>query len=479
MAFKKKRRKHNLSNYHLTTFKAGELIPAQVLEVLPGDTVRLKTNALVRTLPLVAPVMHQVNVRLHHFFVPNRLVWDGWEDFITGGKDGQNSDTVPTLTVPSDTKDTLFDYFGIRAAAGAKVNALPFRAYNAIYNSFYIDYDLQSERNIEDTSLAHVNWAKDYFTTSRPWLQRGQDITIPLGDKAPVKSDIWVFREHINPSNRTAIHEVGGDVRATDGNTNDNNNWEINPDSVYADLKEATGITVTEFREFFALQRYAEARARFGSKYVEYLRYLGLRPADSRLQIPEYLGGGKSTLQFSEVLQTSPGDNKPVGHMAGHGISAMRGRSVTRFIPEHGYIITLATIQPRAIYQDGVQRTFLRQDKEDFYQIELERVGAQPVYKGEVYLESGHERDIFGYQERYADYSFVPSRVTGDFKSTLDFWHFARKFSQSPNLNDAFVKCVPTTRVFSDTTEDSYLVTFNNAVVARRLVNSKPIGALL
>ncbi len=483
-----KRTKHNLSNYKLATMDMGKLVPVQVQEVLPGDSMKMQTSALIRLSPMLAPVMHPVVVRFHHWFVPNRLTWDKWEEFITGTDDSLE---VPKLNVTGG-KDFITDYMGIPQIASGKtlpINAMPIRAYNLIYNEFYRDQDLCAERNLDDTSLATVAWRKDYFTAARPWPQKGPDITLPIGTAAPVnfnreKGDAVWLRNVNTGAQVTQLRRSSANTSTivSPGISPEGSNGLIPRDGyLYADLSEATGVTATEFREFFALQRYAEARARYGSRYTEYLRYLGVTPSDARLQRPEYLGGGKSTVQISEVLQTAMDNDTPVGTMRGHGITALKTRSAKKFFEEHGYIITLMSVVPKSIYQNGVHRTWLRTDKEDYFQKELQSIGQQEVKTAEVYAIDGASTatETFGYQDRYSDYTSTPSTVAGDFRDILDHWHLARNFDNKPALNSTFIECRPSKRIFAEQTHHSLWCMINNKCVARRMVKNVSVGRLM
>lgn len=475
------RTKQNLSNYKLTTTDMGKLVPVQLQEVLPGDSMKLSTSALIRVSPMLAPVMHPCTVRFHHWFVPTRLLWDGWEDFITGGPDNDNADTIPTIE-NTGLAGGVMDHLGVPPIGSLHVNSLPLKAYNIIFNEFYRDQDLVPERQADDNTVANVAWRKDYFTTARPWTQKGSDITIPLGQSAPViqrgaDQEKWLrglndpdaeFRMSTNAVDEN-FKKNAADI-GTDGT--------VVPDLI-ADLSLATGVTANEFRELFALQRYAEARAQYGSRYSEYLRYLGVKPSDARLQRPEYLGGGKSTLQFSEVVQTGAGDPNEVGQLKGHGITALKTRNTKKFFEEHGYMITLMSVVPKSIYQDGVQRLWLRQDKEDFYQKELQNIGQQAIKQGEIDASDPLTlHDTFGYSDRYADYRNTPSTVSGQFRDTLDFWHLARKFETPPLLNQSFIDCVPTKRIHAVQSEDVLWCMVNNSCVARRMVSNNTQGIL-
>ncbi len=282
-----RRHKHGLSHYRLVTHDMGQLIPVAKMEVLPGDSFQQRTSALIRVSPLVAPVMHPVDVRIHHFYVPTRKIMDNtddWEKFITGGSDGLGEGvTLPTLTSPATTgyeANSLPDYLGIPPGVPDIPHlAAPIRCYNEIFNEYYRDQDLVAKRSLDDITIANIAWAKDYFTSSRPWPQKGPDVTVPIGDSAPVMSDGTI------PS---AVGDTTGAARNLEWDNASANllgsggahtiregiNW-VNT-GMSADLSSAEAVNVNEFRKAFALQRYQEARARYGSRYTEYLRYLGV-----------------------------------------------------------------------------------------------------------------------------------------------------------------------------------------------------------
>lgn len=472
-----KRSKHRLSHYQLMSGNMGYLLPCGVTEVLPGDTFDHGTSALIRVSPLVAPVMHPVTVRIHHFFVPNRIIWDGWEDFITG----EDLETpVPTITVAADpSTQPLLDYLGIPPVTGVEISEFPVRAYNKIFNEYYRDQDLVTERAEDDVSLARIAWEKDYLTSARPWAQKGPDVVLPLGSSAPVtrvsNADHWlVYRDETNTL--SGVTTLKSDSLGRLSETDSPDDLSLDPNGgLIADLSSATATSILDVRRAFALQRYEEARARYGSRYTEYLRYLGVRSSDARLQRPEYLGGGKQTISFSEVLQTATGSDveNVVGTMRGHGISALRSRRYRRFFEEHGWVISLISIRPKAMYMQGIHKQWLRTTKEDYYQKELELIGQQEVLVNEVYADAANGGNVFGYADRYRDYREKPSIVTGEFRdSTLDYWHFAREFGAEPTLNSSFVQCDPTNRVFADQTgTDTLWMMVNHHLIARRLVS--------
>lgn len=491
-----KRNKFNLSNYKLLSCDMGELVPIGLQEVLPGDSFQHSTSALIRLSPLLAPMMHPVHVRIHHWFVPHRLVWEDWEDFITGGPDGEDDSVLPLITFGGGgaAVGSLADYLGVPTGVnGLAVSALPFRAYALIYNEFYRDQDLVSELAIDETSgpdtttsvaLQNVAWEKDYFTLARPWPQKGPDITIPLGTTAPVvpvPGENIQWRNSADATARTVNTNTTGSVTmATNPANNGAAQWSVS--GLQVDLSNATAATINLIREAFALQRMQEARARFGSRYVDYLAYLGVRSSDARLQRPEYLGGGRQVLQISEVLQTGVttdgDDSEGVGNLKGHGIGALRSNRYRRFFEEHGYVLSLLSVKPRTIYAQGLPRTWSRQVKEDFWQKELQHIGQQEVLNKELYAAHSSPDGVFGYSDRYDEYRRQESTIAGEFRSTLNFWHMARLFNSDPTLNASFITSNPTDRVFATPSTDNLWIMAQHSLIARRLVASHAGGSI-
>ena len=491
-----KRAKHSLSNYKLLSGDLGELIPIGLTEVLAGDSIQQATNCLIRAAPLLSPVMHPVQASITHWFVPNRLIWDDWENFITGGPDGMDASVFPTINTPASTgfaPGTLGDYLGVPTGVASRpVSALPFRAYAMIFNEWFRDQDLVNPLPISTASgndtttsilLQNGAWEKDYFTTARPWEQKGPAITVPLGTTAPITGIGFksILASEI-ANNDTGVMDATGvsmtypnSYRTTApgkvafrANADADNTFPL----IQADLTNASAVTVNVLRQALALQRYEEARARYGSRYTEYLQYLGIRSSDARLQRPEYLGGGKQTIQFSEVLQTAEGTD-PVGTLRGHGISTMRSNRYRRFFEEHGFVITLLCCRPKTIYASGLPRHWNRRTKEDFWQKELEHIGQQEILNKEVYFAHANPDATFGFQDRYDEYRRQESTISGEFRtSQLNFWHFARIFGTAPALNADFVKCVPTENPFAVPSEDVLYVMAKHSIQARRLVTS-------
>lgn len=481
-----KRNKFSLSHYKLLTCDMGELVPIACFEVLPGDTIQQLTACLLRVSPLLSPVMHPVRVRLHHWFVPIRLIWEDWEDFITGGADGTSVPDHPILSLASVTEGTLLDYLGITPdsySPNLEISALPVRAYQLIFNSHYRDQDLVTEAALDTASgtdsttsqsLQKIAWEKDYFTTSRPWTDKGDVVTIPLGDSAPI-TGFGVAGQTPSGSSGTSYETDGTGSVSYANYWNDAGNLRVEQDpnnvgfpNIRADLGSATGIDINDLRLAVAIQKYQEARAKYGSRYVEYLRYLGVRPSDARLQNPEYLGGGRQVIQFSEVLST---DGSNTGDMKGHGISALRSGRYRRFMEEHGFVMTLMSVVPKAIYTESLHRSYLRLVKEDYFQRELQTIGEQEITNREAQINHSSPSDVFGYQARYDEYRSMPSNIAGEFRSTLDHWHYGRIYSGDIALNSSWVTATPTKRVNASSGTDCLYVMANHSIQARRLIH--------
>jgi len=473
-----RRYKHNLSHTRLHTCDMGKLVPIACVEALAGDTIQHSSNVLIRVSPLAAPIMHNVTARIHHFFAPSRLLWDGWEDFITGGPDGMDAQTLPKITTDAATiPGSLLDHLGIPPVSGIEVNSLPLIACNRIYNEFYRDQDLVTERAGLDVTLPNVAWEKDYLTTARPFTQKGPQVTIPLGDAAPVEP-VGVPSYSNGTANTVFSAGTGGSTGLVSHSAGEGGAFAWDDPGLIADLSSATGADINDVRKAFAIQRYQEARARYGSRYTEYLRYLGENPKDQRLQRPEFLGGGSTSLNFSEVMQTANGNDPRFGvaDLYGHGIAAMRSNRYRRHMEEHGFIISFLSVRPRALYTEAINRQWLRTEKEDFYQHELAQIGQQEVFNNEVQADVTDGTGVFGYSDRYAEYREHPSTVHGEFRDTLDYWHMGREFATPPALNQSFTDCVPTKRIHNEQTQDALWIKVQNKMVARRIVprNASP-----
>ena len=493
-----RRSKFSLSHYVLGTCKMGYMLPIGLTEVLPGDSFQHATSVFMRLAPMLAPVMHPVQVKIHHWFVPHRLVWDEFEDFITGGPDGLNVSEFPIVKAPSGgfAVGSLADHLGLPPEIpDLEVSALPFRAYALIYNEWYRDQDLENVLAISmdsglDTTTSQVlmrgDWERDYFTTARPWPRKGMAVTVPVNSTSETVYPVTpiggtgasspTFNRGTNPGNvndplacnNGQRQVVQGDVPAENPIEQlywNSPNLEVRAGSVSGAVGQ---VDINQLREAFALQRFMEARSMYGSRYVELLRTLGIKASDARLQRPEYLGGGKQTIQFSEVLQTAEGSD-PVGTLRGHGIAAMRSNRYRRFFEEHGYVISILMIRPKSIYMKGVPRTWLRRVKEDFWTKELQHIGQQEVLTQELYG-AAEPGTIFGYQNRYDDYRQHLSYVAGEFRDQLDYWHLARNFANEPVLNADFISSAPSERIFAAQQNDQIYYMANHNIQARRLM---------
>ena len=351
-----------------------------------------------------------------------------------------------------------------------------------IYNEWYRDQQLQTALTIDTTSgpdtttnttLKNVNWEKDYFTTARPNEQLGAAVSLSLTGDAPITGDgTNVVMSSDTWTNQTINTQTSGYMQPTTGGTSTGVFYgpSDNP-GLQVDLSSVSAFTVNEIREAFALQKFAEWRNMYGGRYSEYLKSLGVKPSDARLQRPEYLGGGKQTIQFSEVLQTSnDGVNGNVGDLKGHGIAALRTNKYRKFFEEHGCVISLMNVKPKTMYMQGLPRHWSRTAKEDFWQRELEILGQQEILNKEVYNAHATPDGTFGYQDRFDEYRRVPSSVYGEFRSTLDHWHMARNFSSDPALNSSFVTANPTDRIYASTATDQLYIMAQHKIAARRFV---------
>lgn len=472
----------------MTTCNMGDLIPISMVPVLPGDIIGQKTDILLRVSPLAAPVMHQVDVRVHHFKVAYRTIWDGWEDFITGGEDGMNLDTIPTTPTFAAPND-LLDYLGVPPVAGAQVSQLPIIAFNRIYNEFYRDQDLVSDRADLDLTIPKCAWGKDYYTTARPFSAKGPSVSIPVGDSAPVVSSgdgfpIFAGDGALAPTG--LIAKAGDDAVSIQTTDASENSLMWDSPKLEADLSLAEGADPLDVRRAWGIQRFMENAARFGSRYPEKMRQLGSL-YKGLMDRPEFLAGGNKAINFSEVIQTSPDVTGPeerhefgVGDLYGHGISAMRSNKYARRIDEHGLVMTLLSVRPKAIYQDGVHKEWLRKDREDFHDPYLEFIGQQEIQLNELFLDAANtENDVFGFSDKYEEYRGHPSLVCAEFREILDYWHLARKFDTAPVLNQSFTDCDPSKRIFNEQTQHSLWIMAHHSIACHRNISRSATPRLI
>lgn len=469
-----KRAKHNLSNYNITAGDFGKLYPFSCTEILPGDTFRCSSSALIRLQPLMTPLMHPVDISIASFFVPNRLVDPLFEGIITGRDTG----TIPRSPGPS-VADSTPDYMGLPVGS-TSYNAYPCYSYNLIWNEFYRDQDLDTLLLPGNQQVQHVRWNKDYFTAARPQPQQGGAVgaSITFADDVPIGG--------IGAIDGSTAAVTPNDLRQTDGTVV--NGRLFGNDQGLAILSQ-TGtptlpnvtipagsvggtVDINEWRTAMALQKYREARNKFGNRYKDYLSYLGVQSGDARLDRPEYLGGGRQTISFSEVLQTTETEAVPLGTQGGHGIAAIRTKPWKRMFQEHGHVISLMHIRPKTVYSNAQDRNWARQTTQDYWQKEQEVLGEQAILNREVYATHASQDGIFGYSPRHDDYRTQRSFVSGPMRRTeYSTWHMARDLSSAPALNSEFVKCEPTKRIFRSQQDPQFYAMVQNRIAARRLVS--------
>nr|QJB19659.1 MAG: major capsid protein [Microvirus sp.] len=497
---------HNLSHSVKFSGDMGKLIPIATFDCVPGDKINHKIAALIRTQPLLAPVMHAVDVELHCFYTPERVVWPEAEKFQSGGDDGLAAPVPPYMNAPATTGyavGSLGDYLGLPTGVpDFKHSALPFRMYNMIWNYYYRDSQLQAETAVsdgsgEDTTTARnllaPCWKRDYFTKARPSPQLGAEVTIPLTGDAPVKGIAMdSSATYSTAGSGSGLREYPNDpVNSGDWQrTGDSNTAAVmeDPDhagfpKIFADLSQVSGIGIRELREAGAFQRFMEFNNMFGGRYIEQIMArFGMRVPDYRFQEPQFLGAGETKIQFSEVLQTggdTTGDPTGVGNMRGHGISIVGSNRYKFRSPEHGWVMCFLLVRPKTQYMQGLHRAWSRETKYDYLLPEFERIGDQPVLNKELYVNSASPNAVFGYTPMYEEYRTIPSRVAGDFRDTLDFWHMARIFASEPALNSTFVGCNPTNRIFPITSANQLYVDVEHKILARRPLGNYPTGRLM
>jgi len=454
----------------------GLLYPIMCEEVVPGDVIRLGHEVVTRFQPLVAPVMHEMNIYIHDFFVPYRLLEADWEEFISGGPNGDSSATLPVWNPTNTAIGSLWDYLGFPTGivpTGALPLDFPRRAYNMVYNDYYRDQTLQSEVALTNESILRRSWEKDYFTSALPFQQRG------IAPALPISGVVNAEFNDINFLNKTTYAwSVNNMVY---GNTTQSE--KVNPirdvtvnktklDDNAIDLSNATTFDVSDLRLAFQIQRWMERNARAGVRYTEFLQaHYGVSPRDERLDRPEYIGGTKAPVIISEVLQTSSTDaTTPQGNLAGHGISASGNMAGTYRVQEFGLIIGILSVMPRSAYQQGINRQWLRRSKYDFYFPEFAHLSEQPIEQAEIYATGveSENKTVFGYQGRYNEMRSKSNMVCGNMRDTLDYWHLGRQFSSPPLLNESFILCNPDKRIFAVPTEPGLIMNIGNIITALR-----------
>lgn len=485
------RSKFDCQSTHKTTFDAGYLVPVYVDEVLPGDTFNLNMTAFARLSTPLFPIMDNLHLESFFFFVPNRLIWNNWQKFM--GEQNNPADSisyvVPQQVSPANgySIGSLQDYMGLptvgQVTTGKTVSHCAFwpRAYNLIYNEWFRDENLQNSVVVDkgdgpDTvtnyTLLRRGKRKDYFTSSLPWPQKGSAVTLPLGTTAPIKgtgktigftdgtSSYGLTTGSGSPTPLIAYtgaynQNVGATGLATGSAPSAGIGLGINGtvSGLYADLSTATAATINQLRQSFQIQKLLERDARGGTRYTEIIRsHFGVISPDARLQRPEYLGGGTTDINISPIAQTSgtsaSGTTTPLGTLASMGTTLAHNHGFTQSFVEHGVIIGLVSVRADLTYQQGLQKMWSRSTRYDFYFPAFATLGEQAVLNQEIYVtgDTG-DTNVFGYQERWAEYRYYPSRISSLFRSTasgtIDGWHLAQKFTTTPTLNDTFIQDNP------------------------------------
>lgn len=474
-------------NYGLkTTINANLLYPIMWQPIIPGDSVLLKTSVFARMATLISPIMDNAYLDFFYFFVPARLVWSNFQKFM-GEQENPGDSTdylIPEVNLGTVEEGTLADYFGLPIGKpNLKVNSMPFRAYNLIWNEWFRDENLQDSVHVEKGDSDNKDFYKllprcksaGYFSSALPFLQKGPGVTIPLGGDAPVTlQPMTTSNAYLPQGNKTWTWDNSSSGTGSSpymngsGRTLTSLNVKDIPslNGAVADLSQATQITIAALRESVQIQRWFERCARSGSRYVEILAgFFGVTSPDARLQRPEFLGSASVPIGINQVPQTSASDDVTAqGNLAAFGVAGSSNNVVRKSFVEHGYLIGLVNVRTDLTYQQGLDRMWTKRTKFDLFWPTFAHLSDQPIYNKEIYYQGNEQDDmVFGYQERYAEYRYSPSVLTGRFRSTsalpLDVWHLAEKFENLPALNADFIKQnAPISRVCAVEDEPQFLL---------------------
>lgn len=513
-----KRTKFDRSHVYKTTFDSGRLIPVFIDEVLPGDTTRMSVNYFARLATPIKPIMDNIYLDWFFFFVPNRLVWEHWQNFCFEQEDPDDSTdyVIPTVAATGNSDNayigSLWDYFGLPVNTPGNlsgISALPFRGVYLIWNEWFRDENLQKSVKIQKGDTNEVlnsaraseqpSWVftsgtsivpglacpprgkrHDYFTSALPWTQKGPGVSVGLAGTAPVQGEFSIsgFKTGVvsaedssNKLQALAVDGRNGRISSyptiSSWPTDNVTVGGLTQSGLIANLDESSIFTINSLRTAFQMQKFYERLARGGSRYTEVLRsFFGVVSPDARLQRPEFLGSFTKMVNVNPIAQTSATDNtSPQGNLSAYGVTAAKFHGFTKSFVEHGYVFGFVCARADLTYQQGINKMWLRSTVYDFYWPTFAHLGEQAIELREIYAQ-GSEADttVFGYQERYAEYRYKPSQITGKFRSSvtsgnLDVWHLSQFFSNAPTLNEEFImENPPIERIIAVPSEPEFLL---------------------